>query len=171
MDTIVKELHKIIPGIVIVPGDTLRWSPKTKEITYPINSAGKETVWGLLHEAGHAKLSHTNYTLDVDLLMHEVAAWEEAVRFGNQLRIPIDSEHVQDCLDTYRDWLHQRSTCPRCGIVSFQESASIYRCFNCSNGWTVSQSRLCRPYRLNSDTNKNRSRPTSQAVFQAKSTD
>lgn len=168
MDTIVKKLHKFIPGIVIIPGETLRWSPKTKEITYPAKDTSKETIWGLLHEVGHAKLGHTNYTLDIDLLVHEVAAWEEATLLGKQLGIPLDVEHIQDCLDTYRDWLHQRSTCPRCGIVSFQENPSTYRCFNCHNHWTVSQSRLCRPYRLNKATDKNRSRPKSQAVFQVR---
>lgn len=170
MDSIVKKLQKIIPGIVIIPGETLRWSPKTKEITYPADETNDETLWGLLHEAGHAKLGHTNYTLDIDLLIHEVAAWEEAVALGNKLNILINTEHIQDCLDTYRDWLHQRSTCPRCGIVSFQENFSTYRCFNCRNSWTVSQSRLCRPYRLNSTSNKNRPGPKSQAVFQARRT-
>lgn len=170
MDTIIDKLLKIIPGIVISPGESLRWSPKTKEITYPRADTSAEAIWGLLHEAGHAKLGHTNYALDIDLLLHEVAAWEQAVVLGKRLKVPVDGEYVQDCLDTYRDWLHQRSTCPRCGIVSFQEDVSTYRCFNCRNRWSVSQSRLCRPYRLNKKTLKNRPGPRSEAVFQAKST-
>lgn len=168
METVVSKLKQLLPGITLSSGEQLRWSPKTSTITYREDDTSDENLWGLLHEAGHAKLGHTTFKSDMQLLLLEVAAWEKAQELAKQLGVTMDSEHVQDCLDTYRDWLHQRSTCPRCGIVSFQESPRGYRCYNCHKTWSVSASRLCRPYRLGVETKKNRSGVIPQAVFQAK---
>lgn len=164
MENIVKQLQHLQPEIIFVAGNSLHWSPEKLTITYR-NDATDENVWGLLHEAGHAKLSHSHYSSDMELLQLEVAAWDEAERIALQLEHTIDPEHIQDCLDTYRDWLHQRSTCPRCGIVSFQEAAKGYYCYNCYKAWSVSASRFCRPYRLGAETAKNRPRNVSQTVF------
>jgi ribosomal protein S27AE len=168
LDAVANSVNRVLPGISIVAGDGLCWSPKTRTITYRLNDTSKENIWGLLHEAGHASLDHIAYSSDMELLQLEAAAWDEALKLGVQTGHIIDPEHIQDCLDTYRDWLHQRSTCPRCGIVSFQETISRYKCHNCHKTWTVSASRLCRPYRLAAGQNKNRSREVPQAVFQQK---
>lgn len=169
LDNIAKQLGLLIPGTTIIPGDSLCWSPKSQSITYRKNDDSPENVWGLFHEAGHAQLNHVSYGSDIELLLMEVAAWENAIDLAGKLDQEIDVEHIQDCLDTYRDWLHQRSTCPRCGIVSFQESTDQYSCFNCGKDWSVSPSRLCRPYRLSSEYKKNRPEKIPQAVFQARS--
>lgn len=166
MDAAADQIRELLIDATIVAGDSLCWSPKSKTITYRQNDDSEDNLWGLLHEAGHAKLEHTSYKSDMELLQLEVAAWEVASELADRIGLLIDPEHVQDCLDTYRDWLHQRSTCPRCGIVSFQESINKYRCFNCHKTWMVSASRFCRPYRLSSYNKKNRSGTVSQAVFQ-----
>ncbi len=83
-------------------------------------------MWALLHEAGHAKLNHVTYNSDIELVLLEAIAWNEAETLAKEFNEQIDPDYIQDCLDTYRDWLHQRSTCPRCGIVSFQESINNY---------------------------------------------
>lgn len=170
MEALASRLSALLPGIVIQAGEALCWSPKTGIITYRLDDASPENLWGLLHEAGHAKLQHTTYASDMELLLLEVAAWEEALTIGRQLGSEINQEHIQDCLDTYRDWLHQRSTCPRCGIVSFQASPKQYRCYNCAKNWAVSSSRLCRPYRLGRVDKKNRPEIIPQAVFRSKIT-
>lgn len=169
MEAAASKIAGFLPGTKIIAGDSLCWSPKTNTITYRADDKSIENMLGLLHEAGHAHLKHLSYDSDMELLMMEVDAWEAAVRLAEKISQKIDTDHIQDCLDTYRDWLHQRSTCPRCGIVSFQETKSVYRCHNCAKHWTVSASRLCRPYRLSSEQTKNRPEPKHQAVFQIKS--
>jgi len=102
----------------------------------------------MLHELAHATLGHNSYETDFELLLLEVAAWDKAKALARDYGETIDDEHVQDCIDTYRDWLYQRSNCPACSTTSLQESAVSYKCFNCGSSWTVTASRFCRPYRL-----------------------
>jgi len=125
------------------------WSPEDRTVYYNRSKLNQEVGhWSLLHEAAHALLDHQTYHSDYDLLMLEVAAWERAQTLASELQLSIDPEHIQDCLDTYRDWLHERSTCPTCSTVSIQVNAQTYRCHNCQTSWLVSASRFCRPYRL-----------------------
>lgn len=165
MDKLVKHLVGLLPEITFAAGSSLHWSPEQQTITYR-EKQSTENRWGLLHEAGHARLGHNQYSSDMELLQLEVAAWEEAEQIASLLNQKIDTEHIQDCLDTYRDWLHKRSTCPRCGIVSFQDTSVSYNCYNCHKSWAVSASRFCRPYRLGSENVKNRPEKVPQAVFQ-----
>jgi hypothetical protein len=90
----------------------------------------------------------------------EVAAWEYAKELAKRYGVSIDEDHVQDCLDSYRDWLYKRSICPACGTKSIQQDQELqYQCFNCRSMWGVAASRFCRPYRQFKTTKK------SPAVF------
>lgn len=165
MDQLVNKLSKSLPGVSFVAGSSFYWSPKNLQIHY-INDDDENNIWALLHEASHAILDHTSYNSDFELLHLEVAAWEEAKDLAKKFKIKIDEEHIQDCLDTYRDWLHQRSTCPTCSTVSFQSSVNEYRCHNCYTTWRVSNSRFCRPYRLrNGKTKEKSSEENPQTTF------
>ena len=141
-----------LPAVTFEPGASFFWSPKHRTITYKDDAANNQPqdAWALLHEAAHAVLDHQKYQSDLDLLLLEVAAWHKAKDLAKDLGITIDEDHIQDCLDTYRDWLHQRATCPRCSTVSLQKSPQAYHCHNCAATWRVSASRFCRPYRLTS---------------------
>jgi hypothetical protein len=151
MEKLLTNLRKTLPHVAFEPGEAFFWSPEHSKITYKQGAAEKpQDIWALLHEASHALLGHKNYQLDVELLLMEAAAWRKAREFAGTLGIDISEDHIQDCLDTYRDWLHQRATCPRCSTVSLQVSAREYRCHNCSASWSVSASRFWRPYRLRS---------------------
>ncbi len=149
MDALVSKLKYIIPDINFVIASSFSWSPATKTIGYP-SKVEDVTVgsWSLIHETGHAVLEHVNYTSDVELLLMEVAAWQEARKIAKKVNLIIDEDHIENCLDTYRDWLHQRSTCPRCGVVSLQLKNRNYQCHNCYMNWHVSSSRFGRPYRM-----------------------
>lgn len=149
MKKLISQLKPLLPPSVIFQrGQSFYWSPKDATITYKSSAnSGANGQWSLLHEAAHALLDHQNYSSDIALLLLEVEAWERAKSLGKELGIIIDEEHIQDCLDTYRDWLHQRSTCPRCSVVSLQVSTREYLCHNCDARWQVSASRFCRPYR------------------------
>ena len=133
------------PGITFKPGADFAWSPKLHTITYIEDSAPNPAhAYALIHEVAHAKLEHNTFSDDFNLLQLEVAAWEQAKQIGLSVDIPIDEEHIQDCLDTYRDWLHARAQCPTCGVVSLQAKNGSYTCFNCKTSWKVPKSQLCR---------------------------
>lgn len=147
-ETVLDRLQNLLPDIVFERGDGFSWSPQHSTVTYRHTfSEDLTSIWALFHEAGHAALGHKNYCDDIDLLQKEVAAWDKAKKLARKLDQTVDEDHVQDALDTYRDWLHQRSTCPRCGTVSLQISSSDYQCHNCYAMWQVSASRHCRSYR------------------------
>jgi NADH pyrophosphatase NudC (nudix superfamily) len=147
-DTVQLLKHKH-PSLTFCKGEKFYWSPETNEIYYDPKAPQPHGLWSLLHETGHALLQHAAYKTDYELLRLEMAAWEEAKHLAEIFQLTdIDEEHVQDCIDTYRDWLHHRSICPSCGTKSFQQSdLSRYRCFNCHAAWKVTPSRFSRTYR------------------------
>lgn len=135
------------PQFKFTPGDNENWSPKTATITYKQDQPIARLRYGLLHELAHAQLGHTDYKSDFELLKLEAKAWELAADIGKKYGVKIDDEHIQNCLDTYRDWLHRRSTCPACSVHGLQNALDSYRCFNCGTSWRVSKGRFVRSYR------------------------
>lgn len=176
MEALISRLKALYPQLRFAAGKSFSWSPETNEIFYPENliagssqrsadskkanrqrlsANGQEPLWALLHETGHALLGHTTYQADYELIRLEVAAWEKAKELAIQLNsyfqepsLEIDEEHVQDCLDTYRDWLYKRSICPECGTKCLQQDDYVhYRCHNCHTTWRVTPARFARAYR------------------------
>jgi hypothetical protein len=148
MDKLIAELQSKFPALRFTPGQQFCWSPETGEIFYKATARGKQATWSLLHETGHALLEHHGYKADFELLRLEAAAWERARALAEGLGLAIDEDHVQDCLDTYRDWLYKRSICPACTTKCLQQGDFVhYRCFNCHTTWRVTASRFCRAYR------------------------
>jgi hypothetical protein len=143
-----EQIIKDYPQFKFIPGTQEHWSPKTNTITYSESETLAELRYGLLHELAHALLDHNTYNSDFELLELESQAWELAVKIGRKYKIKLDPDHIQDCLDTYRDWLHRRSKCPSCGMHVLQNTPNSYKCFNCSTNWQVSSRRFARPYRL-----------------------
>lgn len=146
MENLILSLKKDYPNLTFVEGSLLCWSPGKKQIYYKTTS-DKKSICGVLHEIGHARLKHISYSSDMDLLHKEVLAWEEALLLAEQYGVSLDESHVQDCLDTYRDWLYKRSTCPNCQAKGIQSRFDAYICINCHKQWHVNNSRFCRPYR------------------------
>lgn len=148
MRELIKTLQAQFPAIKFVPGRQFCWSPVKQEVIYKVGARGQAAKWSLLHETGHALLDHTTYHADVELLCLEVTAWKAARDLAQQVNLPIDEDHIQDCLDTYRDWLHRRSICPDCSSKCLQQADFVhYRCFNCHKVWRVSGNRFGRSYR------------------------
>jgi hypothetical protein len=146
--TTLDRIKQFAPDSTFQPGKHFCWSPESTTITYsPKELKSEQGVWSLLHEVGHSLLAHNAYATDFELVGLEVAAWEKAKELGRQIDIVINEDHIQDCLDTYRDWLHRRSTCPTCGSTSLQDSPKSYYCHNCHAIWHVTAARFCRPYR------------------------
>ena len=94
-----------------------------------------------LHELGHALSGHKSYKTDIKRLKLEREAWDRAEKLHASLSkkypliksIPWDSDFVELSLDTYRDWLHNKSRCPRCGLTRVQDSQKNYHCPRCDN--------------------------------------
>ncbi len=149
MIELLRKLRIDFPTITFKAGRQFYWSPKNREVIY--NKTRQDTIidpYSLLHELGHALLEHQNYESDLELVEMESQAWQKAQEISRVYGITIEDDHIQDCLDTYRDWLHQRSSCPQCSNRSFQQNPREYHCFNCGADWSVSTSRFCRPYRM-----------------------
>jgi hypothetical protein len=148
MQKLLKTLQANHPQLRFTSGTSFLWSPETNEVFYKLGGTGERDIWALLHETGHALLGHQSYTSDVQLLKMEIEAWQKARQLGGELTIAIDENHIQDCLDTYRDWLNARALCPSCATRCLQQnSGKAYRCHNCHTSWNVTPSRFTRPYR------------------------
>lgn len=85
----------------------------------------------LLHELGHALLQHYTFATDPERLKMECAAWAKARELCEMYSIYYDEEFVEVELDTYREWLHQKSRCPYCGLTRYQDQNGVYHCPEC----------------------------------------
>ncbi|OGL26638.1 hypothetical protein A3E49_00025 [Candidatus Saccharibacteria bacterium RIFCSPHIGHO2_12_FULL_49_19] len=146
-NSFIARLSRDFPDLKFQKGEQEHWSPRTNTITYNPNQPLRDLRYGVLHELAHARLNHTTYGSDFELLKMESLAWSEAARIGRRYNVRVSSNHIQNCLDTYRDWLHRRSTCPTCGAHSLQKDAHRYQCLNCQAVWRVTSGRFVRPYR------------------------
>lgn len=134
-------LQQDYPNITFEVGESFFWSPRDNKIYYTTHQTNVDHgVWALMHELAHALLGHVSYENDFELLKLESSTWQYAKVLAKKYCITINNDHVQDCLDTYRDWLYGRSSCPKCGVVSLQNSRNLYRCFNCRTAWQVPSS-------------------------------
>lgn len=135
------KLQSDFPAFIFTASDTFRWSPQHKEIFY---DQGSDDVASLLHELSHAVLNHTLYTKDIELIEMERDAWAHAnTTLAAKYQITIDDDTIQDALDTYRDWLHARSTCPHCKATGVQTKKNQYKCIACMTEWRVNEARVC----------------------------
>ena len=127
-----------------VPSDVFHWSPESNTIFFNnfeiINNKGKLS---LLHEVAHALLQHTNYRYDIDLIKIESDSWQKTKLLALEQNVEFDDGHAQECLESYRSWLHKRATCPNCEQVSLESKPQVYACFNCGAQWNVSRNQLC----------------------------
>lgn len=145
--TVLARLKTHYPTLIFVEDKTFYWSPKDTTIHYDADARGDEAGWSLIHETGHALLSHTRYYSDIELVQMEVSAWEKAKEVASLLAVSIDEDHIQDCIDSYRDWLYKRSLCPHCDLCGIQTESRVYTCVFCLQEWRVTNERFCRPYR------------------------
>lgn len=145
ISSVLKKLENSPPlfAIHFEASDHYAWNKQKNTITYNKGAEGDDAVASLLHEAGHALLEHSDYPDDVSLLAIERAAWDEAKVLAASISITIDDELVESALDTYRDWLHARSTCPNCQATGIQIADRRYQCIACHHEWRVNEARTC----------------------------
>lgn len=131
------------PSITFQAGEQFEWQPNESVIIYDPDDP--EFDAHLLHEIGHATLKHSTYDRDIDLIAMERDAWHHArMRLGPQFQVAINGDTIHHAMDTYRDWLHQRSTCPHCNSSGLQMKRLEYKCVTCRKSWQVNEARSCR---------------------------
>jgi len=136
-----RRLADDFPTLTFTEGDVFVWSPTKNTITYDPSDERATSL--LLHELGHATLHHNEYTRDVTLLGMETDAWAAARTLAETYEVSLDDDHVESHLDTYREWLHKRSTCPACEATGLQIKTQQYRCLACNHEWRVNEARIC----------------------------
>ena len=140
-NSLLLSLQSEYPKLLFTPGDRFAWSPDAHTVFY--DTADPDNTDLLLHELGHGLLGHRDYSKDIELVAMETEAWDKAIELANDRGITIEDETVQNNLDTYREWLHARSTCPSCEATGYQTGKSEYRCVACSHEWRVNEARIC----------------------------
>lgn len=143
ISSLVASLRAAYPAIRLQPDTPCRWSPPDMTVYYdPADTPESQAV--LLHEMGHALLDHADFSRDIELLAMERAAWQHATTvLAPALGVAIDQDLIQTHLDSYRDWLHERSACPRCQQTGLQSKRKTYSCLNCRSSWRVNDARQC----------------------------
>jgi hypothetical protein len=116
-------------------GTRFKYRPE-KTIIIDKNSPAPWPYFALLtlHELGHALSSHKDHKTDVERLKIESEAWQRAKReidAHENWGIEYDEEFAEYELDSYRDWLHQKSKCKKCGLTRYQTKDGIYHCPEC----------------------------------------
>jgi len=144
-DNLIPKLRREFPHIKFIKSSTFKWDPDELKIYY--SPKLKNGTWSLLHEVGHMVLEHSNYRSDFSLLKMEAQAWHKAKEIAAKHAVEINSEHIEKCLDSYRDWLYARSSCRECLQTGLEISTGLYRCINCNFRWKVTPERFCRVYR------------------------
>ena len=85
----------------------------------------------LLHELGHFLCGKFEFKTEIERLKIEVLAWEKAKKLAPLYGILIDEELIENELNSYRNWLHQKSRCPSCGLTRFQTLDGVFYCPKC----------------------------------------
>ena len=143
MSSLLQRLANDYPQFQFVQSDRARWNASEQTIYYTNDQPQT------LHELGHALLGHNTYRQDVELIQIERAAWVKAQQLAPRYGLSIDNDTVEEALDSYRDWLHSRSKCPRCRQTGWQDSHDLtYHCPNCQCVWRASDGRQTRMRRI-----------------------
>lgn len=140
MPSLIQQLKTDYPQFTFKKAKRFLWSPNETTVFY----TGADSDYAfLLHELSHGLLDHAEYRRDIDLIAMERAAWDKAVELAPTYRLAISEDIVETTLDSYRDWLHARSTCPNCTAVGLQTEQRAYTCPACHHNWRVNEARIC----------------------------
>ena len=146
--SVLQKLKANYPQFSFKQGDSFMWSPSENTIYYD-DTADNQPIF-LLHELSHAILGHASYDRDIQLVAMERQAWDYTANLAPTYDIEIPADIIQTNLDSYRDWIHERSTCVSCKATGIQTDKSDYSCPACNHKWRVNDARTCalRRYKL-----------------------
>lgn len=139
--SLISKLSADFSNVTFAIGDQFAWSPDKTTVFYVDDDPSADQL--ILHELSHALLDHRAYSMDIELVSMEVEAWQKAHQLATTYGVDIAEEIEQKHLETYREWMHARSTCPNCQAVGYQQSSDTYRCPACQQLWRVNEARIC----------------------------
>ena len=117
------------PSLKFVTGRKFAFRPP-KTVVLPEDTSDCNPLL-VLHEIGHALIGIFDFSTEIDRLKIEVMAWEKARELCSRYKVEVDEDLIQGELDSYRDWLHQKSRCPECGLTRFQTPDGVFHCPKC----------------------------------------
>ena len=126
--SLLKTLQNDHPEFIFKPGKKFLFRPP-KTIFYVENHPDFDSL--LLHELSHALLGHKTFKTDLERLKMESAAWDKAKELATKYNLEIDQNLIEAELDSYRDWLHAKSKCKKCGLTRYQTPDGTYHCPHC----------------------------------------
>ncbi len=144
--SLIKKLRSDYPQFIFKKSNGFSWSHSENTIFYTEKDDNNSL---LMHELSHALLGHTSYNRDIQLIAMEREAWDHTIKLALKYDIIISDDMVQSNLDTYRDWLHKRSTCPKCTANGLQTGKNTFKCLACGHSWRVNDAKTCALRRYN----------------------
>ncbi len=138
---LLKQLKSNYPQFTFKKGNYFLWSPSENTIYYCDKSDNKPIL--LLHEISHALLGHADYNSDIQLITMEREAWDYAIKLAISYNVTMPTDVIESIIDSYRDWIHDRSTCPNCTATGLQINKHNYQCPACNHRWRVNEARTC----------------------------
>jgi len=123
-----------------IPGKRFAYNSATKVITYSSKElTSPKGILAILHEIAHAKLNHESYKYDLEVLKMEEDAWKLARKEAYFRGVDVDEKHIDECLESYREWTSKRATCPKCKTFGLQLNSTHFECINCKANWKVNR--------------------------------
>ena len=121
-------LKKSYPDFSFKPGRKFLFRPKTSIFYLETNENFRLL---LLHELSHALLGHFSFDRSLERLQIERDAWEKTRALCEELNVPFDNSLAEAELNTYRDWVHQKTLCKTCGLSCLEVSSESLYCPFC----------------------------------------
>ena len=117
-------LKTYFPNFSFKPGRKFLFRPK-KSIFYLEDNENFRLL--LLHELSHALLGHFSYETSLERIKIERDAWGKTRSLCKTYGVPFSEEFAETELNSYRDWLHQKTLCKTCGLTCLEiNSESLY---------------------------------------------
>jgi len=123
-----KMLKTTYPDFSFKPGHKFVFRPK-KTICYI--EANDNFRMLLLHELAHAILGHFSFDRSLERLEIERDAWEKTRELCAIYDVPFDENLAESELNSYRDWVHQKTLCKTCGLTCLEVSSESLYCPSC----------------------------------------
>ena len=116
------------PDFTFRPGHKFLFRPP-KSIRYLESDENFRML--LLHELAHALLHHFSFDRSLERLQIERDAWAKTRELCTLHSVPFDEELAEAELNTYRDWVHQKTLCKHCGLSCLEVSSESLYCPFC----------------------------------------
>lgn len=134
------ELIAAYPEQRFLPSGYFAYDASEDVINYDPGQLGRtDGKLALLHEISHALLGHFHYRFDFELFAMEMDAWNMTKALARKHKVKINQSYIDECMDSYDQWLTKRGTCPKCNEFNIQNQPNRFCCHRCQTAWKVSE--------------------------------